>query len=92
MKNVAIVTLAGMLVGCAVASSGVIARGDNMYTVTRQGDGFWVSTDQLKNAAIQEAQASSNRDKKTLKVIHSKEIQAGAFGRWPEAEVLFKCE
>lgn len=80
------------LSGCATPTTGAVTRGDGMYTVTRQGEGFWVTTDQLKAAATQEAQAVCDRDKKTFKVIHTKEIQAGALGRWPESEVLFKCE
>lgn len=92
MKHAVIIAVTGLLGGCAVATTGVIPRGDNMYTVTRQGEGFWVTTDHLKNAAIQEAQAKCDTDKKTLKVIHTKEIQAGGFGRWPESEVLFRCE
>jgi len=63
-----------------------------MYTVTRQGEGFWVTTDRLKNAAMQEAQEKCDAEGKKINVIHTKEIQAGAFGRWPETEVLFKCE
>jgi len=77
---------------CAVATTGVVPRGDDLYTVTRQGSGFWVTTDSLKVAALQEAEAYCSARKKTLKVIHSKEIPAGALGRWPECEVLFKCE
>lgn len=86
------VTTATLLSGCATPTSGAVPRGDGMYTVTRQGEGFWVTTDQLKAAATLEAQAVCDRDSKKLKVIHTKEIQAGAFGRWPESEVLFKCE
>lgn len=81
-----------LLSGCAVPTSGVIPRGNDMYTVTRQGEGFWVTTDQLKNAAIQEAQAACDAKGKKLNVVHTKDIPAGAFGRWPESEVLFKCE
>lgn len=92
MKYVAVIIAAAALSGCATPTTGAVPRGDGMYTVTRQGEGFWVTTDQLKAAATQEAQAVCNRDKKTLKVIHTKETQAGAFGRWPESEVLFKCE
>jgi hypothetical protein len=90
------VTLAGLsllltLAGCAVPSTGIVPRGEDLYTVTRQGNGFWVTTDSLKVAALQEADAYCVARKKALKVIHSKEIAAGAFGRWPESEVLFKC-
>ena len=81
-----------MLSACAVPTTGVVPRGDNLYTVTRRGEGFWVMTDQLKIAATLEAQVTCERDNKKLKVIHTKEIQDGAFGRWPESEVLFWCD
>jgi hypothetical protein len=63
-----------------------------MYTVTRQGSSAWVTVDSLKAEALQEADAYCNSQKTKLKPIHSKEIPAGPFGRWPESEVLFKCE
>ena len=80
------------LAGCAVPTTGVISRGDDLYTVTRQGSGFWVTTDSLKVEALREAEAYCAQSKRKLEFIHSKEIPAGAFGRWPESEVLFKCE
>lgn len=92
MKYFAVMIAAATISGCATPTTGAVPRGDGMYTVTRQGEGFWVTTDQLRAAATQEAQAVCDRNKKALKVIHTKEIQAGAFGRWPESEVLFKCE
>lgn len=92
MKKIQLVIISAILSGCSVPTSGVIPRGNDIYTVTHQGEGFWVTTDQLKNAAIQEAQASCDAKGKKVNVIHTKEIQAGALGRWPESEVLFKCE
>jgi len=32
------------------------------------------------------------RTGKGLQVLHTKEVPAGAFGRWPEAEVVFACK
>jgi hypothetical protein len=63
-----------------------------MYTVTRQGEGFWVTVDSLKAAALKEADAFCAMEGKTLKLVYSKEIPAGALGRWPESEVLFRCQ
>ncbi len=79
---------------CAVAvpSTGVVPRGQDLYTVTRQGEGFWVSVDSLRAGALQEAQAYCAQQNKKLNLLHTKDIPAGAFGRWPESEVLFKCE
>ena len=81
-----------LFTGCAVPTTGVVPRGDEMFTVTRQGNGFWVSVESLKTQALNEASAFCGAKAKKLKLIHSKEIPAGALGRWPESEVLFKCE
>ncbi len=92
MKLLRIMALPVVLIGCAVPSSGITHRGEGLYTVTRQGEGFWVTTDQLKAQALSEATRYCELEKKNMKLVHSKEIQAGALGRWPESEVLFKCE
>lgn len=81
-----------LLAACATPTTGVIPRGEGMFTVTRQGDGFWVTTDSLKVAALQDADTYCGSQKRKIKFIHSKEIPAGPLGRWPESEVLFKCE
>ena len=56
------------------------------------GAGFWVTTESLKNGAIQEANAYCLGKSKKYKYLYNKDIPVGAFGRWPESEVLFKCE
>lgn len=81
-----------LLSACAVPTTGVIPRGDDLYTVTKQGEGFWVTTETLKTGAIQEASTYCVGKGKKYKFVHNKDIQAGALGRWPESEVLFKCE
>jgi hypothetical protein len=78
--------------GCAVPSTGIVPQGEGLLTIARQGSGAWVSTDSLKAEALREADAYCAKDQRALKVIHTKETQAGPFGRWPESEVLFKCE
>lgn len=85
-----ILTLA--LMACSTPTTGVVPRGDGYYTVTRQGDSFMVSTDSLKTAALKEAGDRCDSMKKPLKVVHAKEIPAGPLGRWPEAEIVFRCE
>lgn len=79
-------------VGCAIPTTGVVPRGENVYTVTRQGAGAWVATDQLRSAAHLEASEFCVKRGQGLKVLHTKEIPAGPFGRWPEAEVVFRCD
>jgi hypothetical protein len=92
MKTALIAVLLAGLVGCAVPTTGVVPRGEDLYTVTRQGEGFWVTTDQLKTQGLTEAAHYCESKKKGMKLVHSKEIPAGPLGRWPESEVLFKCE
>ncbi len=90
--KVTLAVSACLLGACAVPTTGVIPRGEGLHTVTRQGEGFWVTTETLKNEAIQEADAYCRHSGKPVKVVHTKEIPAGPLGRWPESEVLFKCE
>lgn len=90
--RVVVLIAAATLAGCAVATTGVVQRQEGMYTVTRQGAGAWVQPVELTALATQEAEAYCARDKHKLKVIHTKEIPAGVLGRWPESELLFRCD
>jgi hypothetical protein len=92
MKIGVIFTVLALLCACSTPTTGIVPRNEGMYTVTRQGNGFWVTTESLKVAAIQEADKFCANTGKKVKVVHSKEIPAGAFGRWPESEVLFSCQ
>ena len=76
--------------GCAT-NTGILPASDGNYTVMRQGTSFLVSTAELKTQAVKEATDYCEARKKSPKVLHVKEIPAGAFGRWPEAEILFTC-
>jgi hypothetical protein len=91
-EGLSAIALAVALFGCATPTTGVVPRGEGLYTVTRQGNSAWVTTDSLKAAALQEANGFCGAMRKQMKFIHSKEIPAGPLGRWPESEVLFKCE
>lgn len=84
--------LAATVSACATPTSGVIPLGDGLAKVTRQGNGAWVQTSDLKAAGIKDASAWCESKQKSVKVIDVKETQAKPFGGWPEAEVLFKCE
>lgn len=93
MKKIPIALLVvAALTGCAVPTTGVIPRSEGMHTVTRQGNGFWVQPAQLTNEAILEASAYCEKSGKKYKQVHVKEIPAGALGRWPETELLFRCD
>jgi len=80
------------LVGCAVPTTGVQPLSDGLYKVAHQGSGAWVTTDALKIEATQEANTYCAKTGKQARVVDVKQIPARAFGGWPEAEVLFKCE
>lgn len=80
-----------LLAACATPTTGIVPRDDGMFTVTRQGNSFLVSTDSLKTEALKEAGEFCGKKGGQLKLIHSKEIPAGPLGRWPESEVLFRC-
>ena len=80
------------LAGCAVPTTGVVPRAEGMNTITRQGNSFMVQTLSLTAEATQEGEAYCARTGKKIKVVHVKEIPAGVLGRWPESEVLFRCE
>lgn len=90
MRKIAI-SLFVLVTACATPTTGVIQRGEGLMTVTRQGSSALVLTESLKADATTEANEYCNRQRMAAKVIHTKEIQAGAFGRWPEAEILFRC-
>ena len=79
-----------LLCACWIHGSGVVARGENRCTVTRQSGAVWVSVESLKAEALQEAGAYCAQKQKQLKLIHSKDTPAG-FGRWADSgEETFK--
>jgi hypothetical protein len=87
-----IVLLALAASGCAVPTTGVVpAEAPGTYTVTRQGAGAWVSTAELKAASLKEAGDFCESKGRTIRVVHTKEVQARPFAGWPEAEVVFSC-
>ncbi len=80
------------LAGCATPTSGVVPLSEGLHKITHQGSGAWVRTEQLKTAAIQEADGYCARDRKRVRVIDVTQREARPLGGWPEAEVLFRCE
>ena len=89
--SIAAITASIFAAACATPTTGVVPTGEGAYVVTRQGNGAWVATAELKAAALQEAGDYCKQRGKPIKVIHTKEIQARPFGGWPEAEVVFSC-
>lgn len=72
-------------------TTGIVSRGEGMLTVTHQGQSAWVTPESLKISAIKEAAEYCDKKGAQVKVVHTKEIPAGALGRWPESEILFRC-
>lgn len=83
--------IAATMAGCATPTTGVVPQNNGYLTITRQGEGFWVTAGTLAAKARQDAAEHCKAQGKTSNVIHAKEIPAGA-ARWPEAEIVFKCE
>lgn len=92
MKRLLPSLLALSLAACAVPTTGVTPLSDGLYKVAHQGSGAWVTTDSLKVEATKEANSYCEKTSKQARVVDVKQIPARAFGGWPEAEVLFKCE
>lgn len=88
--RVALVLLLLALTGCSIPTTGAVSLSDGLSKVTRQGNGFWVTTASLKTDAVAEANAGCAP--KRARIIDVKETQARPLGGWPEAEVLYKCE
>jgi len=92
LKPTLLLAALGALAGCATPTTGVVPQNNGYHTITRQGSSFLVSPSSLTAQARQEAADHCKGLGKTSNVIHAKEIPAGPMGRWPEAEIVFKCE
>lgn len=92
MKKYLLIAAIVSLAGCATPTTGVTPLSDGLYKVAHQGSGAWVTTDNLKTEATKEANTYCSKTGKQVRVVDVKQIPARAFGGWPEAEVLFKCE
>ncbi len=91
-RIVSVGTAAAVLAACAVPTTGVVPLSDGLQKITHQGSGGWVRTEQLKTAAIQEADGYCGKQSKKVRVIDVTQREARPLGGWPEAEVLFRCE
>ena len=93
MRYVVAVALAAGLGGCAVQvpTTGVVNRGNDVYTVAHQGATGFHSVAPLRISATQEAGDYCTKQGKKLVVLHTKEIP-GRAGQYTEAEIVFRCE
>ena len=86
------IAAAVVVAGCATPTSGVVPLSDGLHKITHQGSSGFVRVDQLKTAAIQEADSYCSRDRKRVRVVDVTQREARPLGGWPEAEILFRCE
>lgn len=92
MRNpIALILALLALAGCATPTTGIVQNTGDYMSVAHQGATGWVATQDLRVAATKEAQDYCTARNKEIEVVYVKEIPAGAFGRWPEADVVFKC-
>jgi hypothetical protein len=83
----------GLLLCCSCVTnrSGVIQDGADTYSVIHVGKTGFVSSGDLKVAAYREAAAHCSRLGRALEVIGSDEQQGGVLGKFPQAQVRFRC-
>lgn len=93
MKYLVMIAAVATLGGCAVQvpTTGVVNRGNDVYTVAHQGATGFHSVGPLRISATQEASEYCTKQGKKFVVLHTKEIP-GRAGQYTEAEVVFKCE
>jgi hypothetical protein len=80
-----------LVIGCAV-NTGIVSTGRNTYMVARQAATGFSGSGNLMAEALREADGYCSTQKRTLKVISSKEARPPfIFGNFPKAEVHFSC-
>lgn len=92
MRFAVVCILSFFLVGWVNPSSGVVSRGDGIFSVTRHGAGAWVSEIALKEAALKEAMEFCGQDQKKMNLVFCKGVPAGKGRPCPLSAILFKCE
>jgi hypothetical protein len=78
-----------LLSGCA-ANTGVIAIGNETYSISHRDNGPMASLGALKAAAYKDAASFCAAKNKTVQVIRSNDVPR-SFGQFPETEVQFTC-
>jgi len=78
-----------LLAGCA-ASTGVIAIGNETYSISHRDNGPMASLGALKAAAYKDAASFCAAKRKTVQIVRSNDVPR-SFGQFPETEVLFTC-
>jgi len=78
-----------LLMACA-ANTGVIAIGDETYSISHRDNGPMASLGALKAAAYKDAAAFCATKNKTVQVTRSNDVPR-SLGQFPETEVQFRC-
>jgi len=91
MLRVILCAAAIALTGCAT-SSGVTPLGEDTFSISRNGAGFWSSTAQVKAEALKDAESYCVSKGRKLQVVRTDQHEmSGRPGDFPGAEVQFMC-
>ena len=77
------------LAGCA-ANTGVVAIGNETYSISHRDNGPLASLGALKAAAYRDAASFCAAKSKAVQVVCSNDVPR-SFGQFPETEVQFTC-
>ena len=88
MKTIIIAMLV-MVSGCA--STRVVSIGKDTYMVQREAGTGFSGTNGIKMDALEAAGAHCKLIKKELEVVSTSENPGGIIGKYPSADVQFKC-
>jgi putative hemolysin len=88
-KHLLLLAIAIGLTACA--STRVVPIGPDTYMIQRQGGTGFVGTNSLKMDALEGAGAYCADRGKHLFVVSTSEQPAAAMGRYPSADVQFRC-
>jgi hypothetical protein len=81
--------LVSCLSACA-ATTGVVAIGNETYSISHRDNGPMASLGALKAAAYKDAAAFCAAKNRALQVVRSNDVPR-SFGQFPETEVQFNC-
>jgi hypothetical protein len=76
--------------GCAT-QSGVIPNGPDGYSILISGGSGFVSSGSLAIRAYQQASDFCVQKGLRMEIIEDKQQRAGVLGKFPEAQVRFRC-
>lgn len=85
-------TLMAMTILCGCASqTGVMANGPDTYSILITGGSGFVSSGSLKARAYQQAASYCAGRGKIMEIVDDQEQRGGVLGKFPEAQIKFRC-